>query len=114
MVINHACFFIGYAFAAMAFNIIRVINITMLGKLIGPTQAGGYFGWFLCIGALARCAGPFWAIKALSISPRVCFGSTAAFLAGCLLLQFIFWKPTQPHTEYLKKAQIHDCEFKKE
>ena len=85
-VINHACFFIGYALVAMAFPIVRIIAITMLGKAIGPAKAGGYMGWFLFIGALARCAGPFWAINALKISPRVCFGSTAALMAVCLLI----------------------------
>ena len=70
-VIQHACFYLGYGLSAMSFNIVRVINQTMLTKLIGPTQAGGYFGWFLCIGAIARCAGPFWAVEALTISARV-------------------------------------------
>lgn len=99
--ISHACFFTGYALVAMAFPIVRIVSITMLGKVIGPRQAGGYFGWFLCIGAVARCAGPFWAIKALSISARLCFGSTAAFMAICLIIQICFFKKTQPHPEYL-------------
>ena len=70
-IISHACFFVGYGLVAMAFPIGRIVCITMLGKVIGPARAGGYFGWFLCIGAIARCAGPFWAIKALSMSARI-------------------------------------------
>ena len=99
-IISHACFFTGYALVAMAFPIVRIVSITMLGKVIGPRQAGGYFGWFLCIGAIARCAGPFWAVKALSMSARICFGSTAAFMALCIIIQGCFFKQTQPHPEY--------------
>lgn len=60
--INYVMFFIGYAMVTVAFPIGRIITLSMLSKVIGPAKAGSYMGWYLCIGAIARCLGPFWAI----------------------------------------------------
>ena len=106
--INYVAFFIGYALVTMSFPIGRIITMGMLSKIIGPAKAGSYMGWYLCIGAIARCVGPFWAIQALTISPRLCFGSTAILMFICLILQKVLWKQCEPHPEFMQGKELKE------
>jgi MFS family permease len=103
-VIWHPVWFLGYALVTVSMPLGRTSTVSMLSKIIGPTRAGGYMGWYLCIGSIARCVGPFWAVKALSVSIRLCFGSTAAFLIACGILLWATWRNCEPHPEFIRQA----------
>jgi MFS family permease len=100
-VIWYPAFFVGYALISMSFPIGRIVTLSMLSKIIGPAKAGGYMGWYLCIGAIARCVGPYWAVNALLISVRVCFGSTTIFMVISMIILWLTWKNCRPHPEFI-------------
>ena len=100
--INLPMFFVGYVLISMSFPIGRNVVFTMLSKILGPCRAGGYMGWMLAVGAVARMLGPFWAVQSLTFSIKLGFGVTAGlFFIGMLLLG-CFWKQCRPHPSQKK------------
>lgn len=97
-VINHSFFLVGYILVGLTFPINRTHVINCLSQIIGPNPAGKYIGWILAIGGAAKCIGPFIAIYALQISPRLCFGIPA----GLFLLAIVL---ANLGSKYLKKYE---------
>lgn len=106
--INLGLFFFGYVFISVNFPIARNVVFTMASKIIGPNRAGGYMGWMLAVGAISRMLGPFWAVQSLSISLKLCFGSTGGLFLVSMAALAIYWKQCAPHQETKKSSiQIH-------
>jgi hypothetical protein len=86
----------------MAFPIVRIVTQSLLSKLIGPSKAGAYMGWYLCLGALAKCVGPFYAVEALGISCFVCFGVTSIIMVLSAFTLWGGWQCLKAHPDLAK------------
>ena len=81
----------GFGLVTVAFPFGRGVCLSMVGKLLGDRPQGTWMGITFALGALARIAGPFWAVHGYqSLGALVVFGGTAALyglsLVGVRLL----------------------------
>jgi len=90
-------FFAGFALVTVAFPFGRGLCLSMVGKLLGDTPQGTWMGVMFGLGAIARIAGPFWAVTGYyMIGSLAVFGSTAALMLVALILIKVLWADLEP------------------
>lgn len=104
--INIAQFIIGFTFISISFPVSRNMVFTIISKILGPNKAGCYMGWMLAVGAIARMAGPFWAVQSLSVSLKLCFGGTGILFLLAMLAVTIGWKELEPHSHSKPETKV--------
>merc|ERR1712070_220552 len=90
-------FLTAFTLVTVAFPFGRGICLAMVGKLLGDSPQGAWMGLMFALGALARIAGPFWAVQGYSLfGAKAVFGSTAALFALALLAAVPLWRQLAP------------------
>jgi len=81
----------------IAFPFGRGLCLSMVGKLLGDTPQGMWMGVMFSLGAIARIAGPFWAVAGFySFGSLAVFGSTAVLMLLALLTVKLLWHDLEP------------------
>ena len=76
----------GFGLVTVAFPFGRGVCLSMVGKLLGDRPQGTWMGITFALGAIARIAGPFWAVHGYqALGALVVFGGTAALYAISLV-----------------------------
>jgi hypothetical protein len=76
----------------IAFPFGRGLCLSMVGKLLGDTPQGTWMGVMFALGAIARIAGPFWAVTGFYLfGSFAVFGSTAALMLVALAAIKVLW-----------------------
>ena len=69
----------------------------MVGKLLGDRPQGAWMGIMFALGAIARIAGPFWAVTGYAwFGSFAVFGSSGALFAAALLATRVLWAVLVP------------------
>ncbi len=85
-------FLVGFAMVTLAFPFGRGVCLAMVGKLLGDQPQGAWMGIMFALGAIARIAGPFWAVTGYySFGAAAVFGSTALLFLLSLLASRGLW-----------------------
>ena len=85
-------FFLGFGLVTIAFPFGRGLCLSMVGKLLGDTPQGTWMGVMFALGAIARIAGPFWAVTGFYLfGSFAVFGSTAALMLVALAAIKVLW-----------------------
>ena len=72
-----AQFLLGFSLVTVAFPFGRGVCLSMVGKLLGDRPQGTWMGITFAVGAIARIAGPFWAVQGYhTFGALVVFGLT--------------------------------------
>lgn len=76
----------------IAFPFGRGVCLSMVGKLLGDRPQGAWMGTMFALGAIARIAGPFWAVTGYAyFGSLAVFGSSAALFAAALVATRMLW-----------------------
>ena len=94
-------FAVGFSLVTVCFPFGRGLCLAMVGKLLGNRPQGFWMGLTLALGAIARIAGPFWAVAGYYLfgGPFAVFGSCALFFALSVVAMRVLWVqivPPQP------------------
>lgn len=85
-------FGLSFSLVTIAFPFGRGVCLSMVGKLLGNQPQGGWMGIMFALGAIARIAGPFWAVTGYShFGSLAVFGSTAALFGASLATCRVLW-----------------------
>ena len=78
-------FLIAFTLVTAAFPVGRGVCLAMAGKLLGDEPQGAWMGAMFALGAIARIAGPFWAVHGYeAYGAAGVFGASAALFALAL------------------------------
>ena len=81
----------------VAFPFGRGVCLSMVGKLLGDRPQGAWMGIMFALGAIARIAGPFWAVTGYAwFGSFAVFGSSGALFAAALLATRVLWAVLVP------------------
>ena len=90
-------FIVGFALVTVAFPVGRGVCLSMVGKLLGDQPQGAWMGIMFALGAIARIAGPFWAVTGYySFGALAVFGSTALLFVLSLGATRQLWSSLAP------------------
>lgn len=92
-----AQFGLGFGIVTVAFPFGRGLCLAMVGKLLGDRPQGAWMGVMFALGAIARIAGPFWAVTGYyAFGALAVFGSTALLFVGTLVAARVLWADLTP------------------
>jgi len=90
-------FGVSFGLVTVAFPFGRGVCLSMVGKLLGDRPQGAWMGIMFALGAIARIAGPFWAVTGYNyFGALAVFGSTAALFAASLVTIQVLWTVLTP------------------
>jgi hypothetical protein len=86
-----------FGLVTVAFPFGRGVCLAMVGKLLGDQPQGHWMGIMFSLGAIARIAGPFWAVTGyLLFGSFSVFGSTALLFGVSLAAMRLLWSDLAP------------------
>jgi hypothetical protein len=84
----------------VAFPFGRGVCLSMVGKILGNQPQGAWMGVMFALGAIARIAGPFWAVTGYYVfGSLVVFGSSAVLFGVSLVATKWLWSTLAPAEE---------------
>ena len=90
-------FGVAFALVTVAFPFGRSVCLSMVGKLLGERPQGAWMGTMFALGAIARIAGPFWAVTGYNYFGSLSvFGSTAVLFGTSLVATRVLWDVLAP------------------
>mmetsp|Transcript_28420 Transcript_28420/g.59739 ORF Transcript_28420/g.59739 Transcript_28420/m.59739 type:complete len:577 (+) Transcript_28420:181-1911(+) len=93
-------FFVAFTLVTVAFPFGRGLCLAMISKLLGDEPQGGWMGIVFAVGAIARVAGPFWAVHGYyTLGSFAVFGSTGLLCLLSLFALFGLWRRLDPAHE---------------
>jgi MFS family permease len=85
-------FGVGFCLVTVAFPFGRGVCLAMVGKLLDDAQQGQWMGIMFAFGAIARIAGPFWAVAGCDLfGTWAVFGSSAFLFALSIACAHATW-----------------------